>query len=201
MNIFFSSDHHFFHSNILLPNYADRPFSSLDEMHKELIIRWNSKVQPADKIYVIGDFCFGTVDKIKSIVSELNGYKILILGNHDLKKDKMLEAGFDEVHSQIFIDIAGESVLLNHYPYRPTQEQIDSMKSDPDSYQLKNLSRRPLDNGQWLLHGHIHQERTQLNKMINLSVEMWDYSPVAIQTIEKMIKGGPMHLNQRIRDI
>jgi calcineurin-like phosphoesterase family protein len=52
-------------------------------MDKTLIDNWNARVAPEDMIYHLGDFAFGSIDKIKSYVDQLNGHKVLILGNHD----------------------------------------------------------------------------------------------------------------------
>lgn len=40
--IFFTSDHHFSHANII--RYCNRPFASAEEMNQELIRRWNQTV-------------------------------------------------------------------------------------------------------------------------------------------------------------
>lgn len=50
MKIFFTSDLHFGHKNII--QYDQRPFSSVDEMDAALIERWNRKVSPEDLVYV-----------------------------------------------------------------------------------------------------------------------------------------------------
>jgi calcineurin-like phosphoesterase family protein len=199
MSVFFTSDHHFFHANIILPNYSNRPFTSVEEMNRELIARWNSVIQPSDKVYVVGDFAFGKLENVKKIVDQLNGYKILIRGNHDRGKDQMLKSGFNEVHDQIYLDVAGQQVLLHHYPYRPSNDEIKRMNEDPGAYKLKNLNRRPENKGLFLIHGHVHDVWLQKDKMINVSVEMWDYFPASITQIEKMIQNGSQDLKLKKR--
>ena len=56
-NIFFTSDSHFGHENII--RFCKRPFNSVREMNEELIHRWNSKVRPNDIVFHLGDFCWG----------------------------------------------------------------------------------------------------------------------------------------------
>src|SRR5579862_8230519 len=82
--IFFTSDHHFFHHNII--KYSKRGFSGLEEMHEHFIKCWNSVVGENDIIFHLGDIFYGREandEKVKWIMSRLNGHKRLILGNHD----------------------------------------------------------------------------------------------------------------------
>ena len=52
--IFFTSDLHFGHKNII--KFDNRPFFDVSDMNKELIKRWNNKVTKDDVVYVCGDF-------------------------------------------------------------------------------------------------------------------------------------------------
>jgi len=89
--LFVTSDTHFGHFNII--RYTNRPFTSLEEMDKELIRRWNSRVKPQDTVIHLGDFCFknspggkegeGTTNKSSHYRDMLNGEIIVLRGNHD----------------------------------------------------------------------------------------------------------------------
>jgi calcineurin-like phosphoesterase family protein len=109
-----TSDHHFKHFNII--KYCNRPFNDAHEMDEEMIKRWNKVVQPKDTVYHLGDFAFfgGNVDVLKGIASRLNGYKILIRGNHDRKMDIMIKGGFDEVYDRLVIDEPNRKLLMTH---------------------------------------------------------------------------------------
>lgn len=96
-NVFFTSDHHFGHKLII--DFESRPFGSAGEMDQSMIASWNAVVGKGDKVFHLGDFSFLNQEATRNIVSALNGYKILILGNHDRGRGRnwWLEAGFDEV--------------------------------------------------------------------------------------------------------
>ena len=51
------SDTHLNHANII--RYCARPYTSTEEMNKDLIKRWNSIVRPQDTVYHLGDFGMG----------------------------------------------------------------------------------------------------------------------------------------------
>ena len=93
--VFFTSDTHFFHKNILkhcplrkeLCNALDEnDISSWDDW---MVDRWNKVIGKHDIVYIIGDFAFGSAELAKKILGKLNGKKFLILGNHDGSSDKL----------------------------------------------------------------------------------------------------------------
>ena len=185
--IFFTSDHHFSHANII--RYCNRPFTSAEEMNQELIRRWNQTVSTDDTVYYLGDFSLSLV-AVESITPHLHGRKLLIMGNHDLchpvnkkrailGREIYLKAGFESIELEPRIEIAGQSVLLHHFPYLTP--------SAPDKYSGKFDKFRPKDEGQWLLCGHIHEKWLQQERMINVGVDVWNFYPVAMKKIEALI--------------
>ena len=82
MKVFFTSDLHFGHENVL--RFDHRPWRTAEEMDTELIRRWNNKVAPGDLVYVLGDLIWKTRDgDAPTLLKQLNGQIILIKGNHD----------------------------------------------------------------------------------------------------------------------
>lgn len=81
-NIFFTSDTHFCHTNII--KLCGRPFSDAEEMNEVLIKNWNNTVGPNDIIYHLGDFCFAGSAEWHSILGRLNGRIYLVIGNHEI---------------------------------------------------------------------------------------------------------------------
>lgn len=52
--IYFTSDLHLFHKNVL--KFDNRPFKSVEDMHLEIIKRWNNKdekLQGKKKLYLL----------------------------------------------------------------------------------------------------------------------------------------------------
>lgn len=114
--LWFTSDTHFNHNAIL--NFCNRPFDTIEEHDQQLINNWNSVVKPDDTVFHLGDFCFGGRPKWQSIIEQLNGHIILILGNHDFKQlTQGIEALFDYVTQQMKIQIGTRTVYLNHFPF------------------------------------------------------------------------------------
>ena len=127
-SIYFCSDSHFFHENIL--KYCNRPFGSVEEMNEALVANWNSVVKPDDHVYHLGDFCFGNVEKWNWCLEpgRLNGHIHLILGNHDpdrVFRDGTLIERFDSIDFQKILIIEGWTVILNHFPFASFSNNYD----------------------------------------------------------------------------
>ena len=83
--MFITADYHFSHKKIL-EYQPQRPFAGVEEMDEALIHAWNNTVCPGDKVYHLGDFCFGTKARWEQILGRLNGSLSIINGNHDNNK-------------------------------------------------------------------------------------------------------------------
>ena len=108
--IWFTSDPHFGHANII--RLCNRPFSSVEEMNEVLVANYNALVRPEDTLYMLGDVAFK--HKADTIIPRINGCKILIEGNHDVKYDRDL---FDEIHDIETVTYGGYRFVLCHYPF------------------------------------------------------------------------------------
>lgn len=193
MNIHFTSDHHWYHDNIL--KFTKRGFSSLEEMHEEYIKRWNKKVMVGDITYILGDNVWNTIgmNKYKELMDKLNGQKILIEGNHDrVKALSANKLGLTTILQTCVIKIGKNNIILSHYPYRygfwkSLYTNIKNfLKSGywPPSSRFKN---NPRDTGMWLLHGHTHSQEKVQGKQIHVGVDAWDGYPVSTQQILDII--------------
>lgn len=114
-NIFFTSDTHFYHNNII--KYCNRPFSSVEEMNETIINNWNAVVGENDIVFHLGDFGFCGSKEMSTIINRLNGNIYLILGNHDRRTMKQGYVNkFKNVSQQLYISVDGQRIYLNHFP-------------------------------------------------------------------------------------
>ena len=115
--IFFTSDTHFYHQNII--KYCNRPFNDASHMNESIIANWNSVVGPNDIVFHLGDFGLGSdVTRLVEIRHRLNGRIVLITGNHDrghIEHQEFLDL-FEKVAPEMFIRIDKQQLYLNHKP-------------------------------------------------------------------------------------
>lgn len=189
-NIFFISDMHFYHKPVI--NFCNRPFSDHDHMHEEMIRRWNAVVRPQDTVICVGDMFFCGSGKAAEIMKRLNGFKTLVTGNHDGNTETMENCGFDFVCEKLILKIAGQEVLISHYPYKYPAWYNWIRKTILRKKMPRYMDRRPEDRGGWLIHGHTHETYRLQGKMIHVGVDAWDYQPVSIQVIESIITTGKL---------
>lgn len=162
MTIWFTSDLHFYHQNII--KYCNRPFNSVKEMNKHLLQYYNQTVDKNDTCYFIGDMAMLNItnlNKLSKIIQELNGRKILILGNHDDGKPfTYVNMGFESVHTSLILPEDNRFVLCHD----PACSIVD-------------------DNRYWIV-GHVHRMFKKLNNCINVGVDVWNYKPINLEQIK-----------------
>lgn len=176
--VFFTSDTHFGHSNII--KYCQRPFNSAEHMDEVLINNWNEVVSPQDIVFHLGDFCFGSDKEWIKILQRLNGTKYLILGNHDLKKianSNQIKDYFADINMQMRVVVDKQKMLLNHYPFLCFEGGYQNV---------------------WQLFGHVHSSKhsTGLDKerLVHLFPTQYDvgvdnnnYRPVSFSQVSQII--------------
>lgn len=118
---FYISDTHFGHEAVI--GFCNRPFSSVTEMDGFMVDQWNAVVHDDDIVYHLGDFAFGGAEYAAHIFHQLRGRKILILGNHDMRREKPLPHLATLPWEQPPIPVLettdeGQRVFLSHYAHR-----------------------------------------------------------------------------------
>jgi len=169
MTIWFTSDTHFLHENIV--DYSSRPFLDVNHMTEGLIEKWNERVKNGDTVYHLGDFALTNNKKqataVDLLLRRLNGQKFLIKGNHDrdavtgsrhwVKVADYMEIKVDigEVHKQ--------RIVMSHYPFR---------------------SWNQMHRGAIMLHGHCHGNLTHTGgKIMDIGVDVHEYAPISLDAV------------------
>jgi calcineurin-like phosphoesterase family protein len=155
-NVWFTSDTHYGHSNIVrgvtnwrnvegeIPVEQVRDFSTVEDMNSLMIENINKNVSSSDWLIHLGDWSFGGYDKIQEFREQINCNNIvLILGNHDhhIQRDvpkfrKMFNhiAHYEELKITRTNE-ANNTLILCHYPI---------------------ISWNQMHHGSFMLHGHQH---------------------------------------------
>ena len=175
MSIFFTSDLHIGHKKILTMGKG-RPFNTIEEHDKTLIDNWNKKVSPNDLVYVLGDMFWNYNSKqIKEILSQLNGKKHLILGNHDRVIHNEKSNCWEEIIPYKELTINDDVIILCHYPLA----------------EFKHCFR-----GSYHLHGHTHGTYDYSNhnyphgnhNIYDVGVDTNDFEPKSWEEIKEIIR-------------
>ncbi len=164
-DIWFISDTHFFHDNII--QYCGRPFANSELMNECLIENWNSVVKPQDKVYHLGDVGMCCKDsELHAVLRQLNGHKRLIVGNHDNLKAPSLQNNFEKIQLWNGFYSEGIGFTTSHIP----------------------LPLEHLRDGTFCVHGHIHNNEISDPHYINVCVEHTGYTPIHIDVIGERMK-------------
>ena len=174
MNTFFTSDQHYGHKNIC--KFADRPYSSIEEMNEALIENHNDTVNYNDVVWFLGDFSFMNADKTKGLLGRLNGQKNLVLGNHDKQLSK---------HSSRFI---GKGMFNAIYDYREIHVEKQAIVLFHYGTRVWNKHHH----GSWLLYGHSHGSLPPHGKSVDVGVDdkniTDEYRPYAFEEVERFMR-------------
>lgn len=135
IEVWFTSDTHFGHKNILEYEKEARPFETVEEMNEALISNWNDTVRPKDIVWHLGDFAFGRSNI--ELAGRLNGRKRLIMGNHDVYNNSLYLDYFEKLFGVHY----WRRCVLSHIPVH-----------------VGNLGSRALLN----VHGHLHSKHIMI---------------------------------------
>ena len=167
--ILYTSDLHFGHANAI--KFDHRPFGDKDEMDRVLIELWNSRVQPDDTVYIVGDICYKSEHPPAWYLRRLKGHKILILGNHDwrLQDDPEALHYLEGVEKMLQIQDGDKKIVLCHYPL-----------AEWDGYY----------HGTWHIYGHIHNTKNETyeimknkERALNAGCMINNYTPASFNEL------------------
>lgn len=156
--IFFTSDTHFFHNNII--EYCNRPYGSVEHMNNSLVKNWNSVVSQEDTVWLLGDVSFGKPKETLELMSQLNGRICLVPGNHDRKgrtETKDLEDRCDVYPPYHLLRVESYRFVLCHFPF--------------ESWERGYIN----------LHGHTHGTYKSKFMQYDVGVDSNNYCPILMQ--------------------
>lgn len=162
--IWFTSDTHFGSERTL--QLSKRPFKSVSRMNTEIVDNWNELVSPEDTVYHLGDF--GDY----KYLDQLEGKIIFIKGNYDEKDN--LEGLFSDVLDECYLELpSGESIFLNHYPSKHSQDKFN-------------------------LFGHVHKLCMIKKYGLNVGVDCHDFKPINLETVLFYKNGIENHYDSEV---
>jgi len=176
-SIWFSSDHHFGHFNII--GFANRPFQTVEEMNKTMIDNWNAVVQPTDTVYHLGDLTLNDYNYAGNIIQQLNGTICLVTVpfHHDKRwydksfyyngeYDYYTGSGHKLIYCQpielLKVDLGKEwplKITLCHYPLEEWEASY---------HQALHF------------HGHSHGTLPYKINRVDVGCDCWDFAPVSL---------------------
>jgi len=178
MEIFFISDTHFGHQNVLKYCPKRLEFLTTDDVQKmdELLVKnWNDRVSPFDTVYHLGDVIFAktTFD----VLDRLNGTIHLIEGNHDsrLVNKPAFSKKFKSISKYDELNIDKETTIcMFHYPI--------------EQWNKKHY-------GAIHLHGHCHGTLdTVLPRRYDVGVDCTEMCPISLDEILARAKNDPVEI-------
>ena len=172
-NIWFTSDLHLCHDKEFV--WKARGFNSVEEMNEAIVERFNSKVNPEDTLYILGDVMLNDNEKAEQYLARINGKKIFIRGNHDTNPRVEIYKKYtnEEIKWADVIKIKKRNIYLSHYP---------TYTANADDVPNKILLN---------FHGHTHQIcnfTTNGFYMYHVGVDSHDCYPVLVDDIFEDIR-------------
>jgi calcineurin-like phosphoesterase family protein len=165
MTVYFTSDQHF--GRAAARSFYGRPFSSITEMDRVMIDRWNAVVKPGDELWHLGDFAVRqSAERVASLLKMLNGRKHLVTGNNDDSAVTKCD-GWQSVQPYAEVTVDRKKLVLCHYPFR---------------------TWRDMGKGVINLHGHSHGRLKSLPRQFDVGVDVWDFRPVVLADLIRKTK-------------
>ena len=186
--IWFTADLHLGHKLVA----GLRGFGDDTEKHDATLAqRWDYLVRPQDQIWVLGDLCIGRGRSHHSAlewVAARPGIKHLIFGNHDSghpmhSEAHKVQAQYLDVFASAQIagirKIGTQRVMMSHFPFGADHTEV-----------ARYPEWRPVNAGQWLIHGHTHSGVAVKGREIHVGLDAHALAPVPLKWVEQVIRRG-----------
>jgi len=186
---YWTSDLHKGHKKII--EYCKRPFATIEEMDEHIQKYFEQRLKVGDTLVVVGDLSMkpAFAKLFAERLSAMGVHLILVPGNHDAcfefkgreakaasMRGKYYQDGWKEIHQTWTTKLSnGLSVLVSHLPYG-TESGLE--------YDQRYQEYRPKDQGQILIHGHLHGWYKKNGRMIDVG---WDAHEGAMLSEDELI--------------
>ena len=134
--------------------YCARPFASVQEMNHEMMLRWNAVVGSEDTVYHLGDFALRKPSEAPELLSKLNGARKILIRGNH---DRNARQMLEVGFDEVHEKLEWNGWMLQHHPIATNRK---------------------------LLCGHIHEKWKRIGWVINVGVDVWDFTP---RTIEELV--------------
>lgn len=135
-----------------------RGFNSAEHMWNLLKLNWNKNVNKRDTVYILGDVAMET-SKYYHLLDELNGFKRVVLGNHDIPKRAHLDELLKYIKS-VHGMVKYKNMWLTHCPIHESELR-----------------------GKINVHAHIHDAVIEDDRYVNVDAHKVNYTPIELKNI------------------
>ena len=172
-NVFFTSDHHFGHKNII--RFSDRPFETVEEMDEAMVERWNEVVGERDHVFHLGDVSLHGPQRTRELLDRLNGHIYLVIGNHEKSAMNTVCRDRFEWRKDLFDlrihdeeDSKRQYIVLCHYAMRVWNRSF---------------------HGSWHLYGHSHGTLPDDPQSLSFDagVDCHDFKPLSYAEVKAIM--------------
>lgn len=206
--IFFISDTHAYHTNIVrgISEWGDRgtrDFKTQEDHLEALIKNINDNVGHNDILFHLGDWSFGGIDKIWKFRQRINCREIhLILGNHDhhIQKNKVLPNVYKGFSDGKIYDGYFDQDQARYAKAKELFTSVDKYLEISIDGQMICMSHYPARmwnnaaKGSWFLYGHCHGNLPEyefapgkLAKTMDVGVDTNDLKPYSFEELKKIM--------------
>lgn len=163
--IWFTSDTHFGQERTFKYSMRGMYFDNVEHADLAMIERWNDVVDEEDTVYHLGDF--GNFE----VAKQLKGKIHLLFGNYERDgKGGFItpeqENYFEFVRKGTVVTLVDQKLVLVHEPSH------------------MSYSGDKIKDGYFGLFGHIHEKQKVKRNALNVGVDVHNFTPVSLETVE-----------------
>lgn len=171
-DIFFTSDTHFGHENII--KYSQRPFADVGSMNEAMINNWNSVCSDKSIVYHLGDFLFGDEKDMDELYKRLKFQSLIVIrGNHE------------KPFIRWFFNRKPRNVILQ--PSSHHEIRIDDISITLNHYAMKVWNKSHF--GAYHLYGHTHGTLPDdpNSRSFDVGVDCHNFTPISFQQMKDIM--------------